>query len=111
MFVLVTERNKESNSLLRTCVSFNPPISIGRLSPFGACLGAHPKTPACQLGRAGRTGVALTLTFVSTPAQEVFQSAEGQLAYKASQSVLSPSQFPPTKQYLLHLAEYDYPLL
>ncbi len=110
MFVLVTEKNRESNSLLRACVSFNPPISIGEVKPFWGVPRAHPKTPACQLGRTGRTGLALTLTFVPTLAQEVFQSVEGQLAYRASQSALSLLQFPPTKPYLLHLAEYGYSL-
>lgn len=28
MFIPVTEKNRESNSLLRACVSFNPPISL-----------------------------------------------------------------------------------
>ncbi|MFC2769446.1 MAG: hypothetical protein ACFN4R_02545 [Streptococcus gordonii] len=69
MFILTVARNGQSNSLFGACVSFNPPISIGWLSPFGACLRHTPKRQACQLGRAGRTGYALTLTFVPTLAQ------------------------------------------
>lgn len=110
MFIPVTEKNRESNSLLRACVSFNPPIRNREVKPFWGVPKAHPKTPAYQLGRAGRTGLALTLTFVPTLAQKGFQSVEGQLAYKASQPVLSLPQFPPTKPYLLHLAEYGCPL-